>query len=146
MSDAIAKPDLTDRALYRFWYRDTIRFGDLDRHGHVNNARFATYCEGGRVAVIDEQIRPMLGADFMFVLANLTINFRREMTYPGEVDVGSRIQRLGTSSLTFGQALFSKDACTATAEATVVLLDRASRRPTPFPEQARLHLWELAAD
>ena len=58
MSDA--KLALHDRGLYRFWYRDVIRFGDLDRQGHVNNARFATYCEGGRVAMLEEQIRPLL--------------------------------------------------------------------------------------
>ncbi len=137
---------LHDRGLYRFWYRDVIRFGDLDRQGHVNNARFATYCEGGRVAMLDEQIRPLLGADDSFVLASITINFRREMHYPGEVEIGTRILRLGTSSLTFGQGLFSKDHCTATAEATVVLLDPATRRPKPFPEEVRADLWRLAAD
>src|SRR5882757_35021 len=31
---------------------DVIRFGDLDRQGHVNNAVFATYFESGRVGLI----------------------------------------------------------------------------------------------
>jgi acyl-CoA thioester hydrolase len=146
MSETLAKPDLSDRSLYRFWYRDIIRFGDLDRQGHVNNTRFATYCEGGRVAVLDQQIRPLLAPSDLFVLANITINFRREMNYPGEVDVGTRILRLGSSSLTFGQGLFSKGDCTAIAEATVVLLDPGTRRPKPFPEAARAQLWGLAAD
>jgi len=146
MSETPAKPVLSDRSLYRFWHHDIIRFGDLDRQGHVNNARFATYCEGGRVAVLDQQIRPLLPPTDLFVLANLTINFRREMTYPGEVEVGTRILRLGASSLTFGKGLFSKGDCTATAEATIVLLDPATRRPKPFPDAARAHLWALAAD
>ena len=140
------KPALDDRGLYRFWYRDVIRFGDLDRQGHVNNARFATYCEGGRVAMLEEQIRPLVGSDASFVLASITINFRRELHYPGELEVGTRILRLGTSSLTFGQGIFAKGDCAATAEATIVLLDRATRRPKPFPEEIRAALWHLAAD
>ena len=31
---------------------DVIRFGDLDRQGHVNNAVFATYFASGRVGLI----------------------------------------------------------------------------------------------
>jgi acyl-CoA thioester hydrolase len=146
MSETLARPALDDRSLYRFWSRDIIRFGDLDRQGHVNNARFATYCESGRVAMLEEKIRPVLGPNESFVLASITINFRREMHYPGEVEIGTRILRLGTSSLSFGQGLFCKEHCAATAETTVVLLDPATRRPTPFPEAVRADLWRLAAD
>ncbi len=41
--------------------------------------------------MLEEKIRPVLGPHDSFVLASITINFRREMHYPGEVDIGTRI-------------------------------------------------------
>ena len=41
--------DLTDRASYRVWTRDTIRYSDLDPNDHVNNGAINAYFEDGRV-------------------------------------------------------------------------------------------------
>ena len=41
-------PQLAD---YPHRVTDTIRFGDLDPQGHVNQAVFLTYFESGRVAM-----------------------------------------------------------------------------------------------
>jgi acyl-CoA thioester hydrolase len=146
MNIETVKPALRDRETHQFWHRDIVRFGDLDRQGHVNNACFATFCESGRVAVLDGVIRPFLVTGDMFALATITIDFLREIYYPGEVEIGTHIARLGNSSLTFGQGLFNKGACAATAVATVVLLDPVTRRSKPFPAEVREHLAGLVGN
>ena len=63
-------------------------------------------------------------------MARLVIDFRRELHYPGAVEVGSRLTRLGRKSLTTGYGIFAGDACIATSEAVNVFYDMATRRST----------------
>ena len=116
---------------------ETIRFGDLDRQNHINNAVFATYFESGRVIILYGEEYGLIVPGASFVLAHLSIDFLGEMHWPGEVEIGTAIARIGTSSIRLDQALFVKGICVATAENTLVLVDMATRRPRPFaPEHA----------
>jgi acyl-CoA thioester hydrolase len=115
------------------WAADTIRYGDLDRQNHVNNAVFSTYLETGRVMVLRNPACGLLVPDTEFSLVRAVIDFHGELRWPGTVDIGTTIARLGNSSLTFAQAVFQGETCAASAEMTVVLVDAESRRPRPFP-------------
>jgi acyl-CoA thioester hydrolase len=127
---------LTDRAGFTFWHEDVLRFGDMDRQDHVNNIAFAIFCEGGRERFFETVVRPLIDPADLFVLVKITIEYRHEMRYPGTVEVGTRLARLGRSSVTFGQGLFNEGRCVATSEAVIVLLDAATRKPKPFPADA----------
>jgi acyl-CoA thioester hydrolase len=142
-TESSAAPDLTQRSSFTIWHTEVLRFGDVDRQNHVNNVAFATFCEGGRVRFFDTVVRPIIGWDDLFALVKVTIEYRKEMHYPGEVEVGTRLMRLGRSSVTFGQGLFNEGRCVATAEAVVVLMDAASRRSKPFPPPAAVALRRL---
>jgi len=116
---------------------ETIRFGDLDRQNHINNAVFATYFESGRVIILCDPEYGLIVPGASFVLARLAIDFLGEMHWPGNVGIGTAIARVGNSSLGLDQALFVKGACVATAENTLVLVDNTTRKPQPFaPEYA----------
>jgi acyl-CoA thioester hydrolase len=131
---------LTDRATFRLWTRDTIRYADTDRQGHVNNAVFATFLESGRVAFLYDPAAPLAPAGCEFVIARLAVDFRAELRWPGVVEIGSVILSVGRSSMTVGQALFAGDACAATAETVIVLTDATTRRSTPMPAALRERL------
>jgi len=119
------------------WTNDVLRFGDTDAFGHVNNAVFATLCESGRVALFRTRLEESLPPGAFWVIARLAINFRAELHYPGEVRTGTWPTRLGSSSLTFEQALVSNGAPAATAESVCVLMAGETRRPTALPEATR---------
>jgi hypothetical protein len=53
-----------------------IRYADLDRQGHVNNAVFSTFSEIGRVAFLYDPERPLAPDGASFVIARLAIDFR----------------------------------------------------------------------
>ncbi len=55
--------------------RADIRYADLDRQGHVNNAVFATFSEIGRVAFLHDPERPLAAEGTSFVVARLEIDF-----------------------------------------------------------------------
>lgn len=134
------QPDPTDRRLYCLWSRDVLRYGDTDRQGHVNNAVFATFCESGRTAFLCDPAAPLAPGGNSFVIARLILDFRAEILWPGEVDIGTGVIALGRSSFTLGQGLYEGSRCVATAQTVLVLIDDATRRSTPLPESLRAKL------
>jgi len=123
--------------------RDIIRFGDLDPQGHVNNTVFATFFETGRVAFLREPRNGLSPPGMTSVLARLDINFLREMHWPGSVEIGTGVEQIGRSSYTFLQAIFHEGQCAATGRATMVMIDGATRKPRPLPEEVFARLERL---
>ena len=111
---------------------EKLRFADTDQHGHVTNAVFAVCFQNARLEVLHG--RGIQSADGMVILARLDIAFLSELHWPGEVIVGTRVERIGRSSLQLGQAIFSGGRCCARASSTCVLVDGASRRSIPWQE------------
>jgi acyl-CoA thioester hydrolase len=113
---------------------DVIRYGDLDPQGHVNNAVFATFFESGRVNMFR---LPDLGIGVQgasLVLARTEIDYRRELRWPGSVEVGTGVEAFGRSSFTVQQAIFNNGECAATGRAILVFFDTTTRRSRPLAE------------
>ena len=72
-----------------------------------------------------------------FVIVRLEIDFRAELFFPGSVDIGTRVLKIGRSSFRLGQALFSGESCAATGECVMVVLDGNSRKAKPFSPDLR---------
>lgn len=123
---------------------EKLRFADTDRNGHVSNAVFAICCQNARMELLHDRSRIPLPVDAQFAIARLTLEFLKEMHWPGTVEIGTRLDRVGTSSITMGQSLFLEGSCVANAVSTVVLVDRSTRRATPFPHETASALRTLA--
>ena len=119
---------------------DTVRYGDTDRQGHVNNAVFTTFLETGRVHMLFDASGSVPREGTSFVLARLEVDYVAEIHWPGSVQIGTRVLEIGRSSARFAQAIFQHGQCTARAETVVVLVDNATRRSTPWTEQERAFL------
>lgn len=122
---------------------DIIRFGDLDPQGHVNNTVFATFFETGRVMFLRDPTNLLNPPGATSVLARLDISFLREMHWPGTVEIGTGTTHIGRSSYTFLQAIFHEGECAATANATMVMIDRATRKARPLPDEVVARLEQL---
>ena len=120
--------------------RDMIRFADLDPQGHVNNTVFATFFETGRVMLLRAPVNALNPPGATSVLARLDINFLREMHWPGEVEIGTGIAEIGRSSYTFLQAIFHEGHCAGTGRATMVMIDAATRKARPLPDDVMARL------
>ena len=132
-----ALPAATERRSYSIWTHDKLRYGDTDRQGHVNNAVFATFCETGRVMFLYDEKLNLAGPGGNFVVVRLEIDFRAELFFPGQVDIGTRVLGIGRTSFRVGQGIFNGDTCAATAESVLVLMDDAERKPKPLTPQLR---------
>ena len=126
---------LADRARYKVWNTDKLRLTDVDHQHHVNNAIFAVLYTSVRADFLHDHVRPLAAESDMFALVKITIEYLAEMHYPGEVEVGLVIRRLGSTSMTFAQGLFKDGKCVSVAEAVMVLLDPVTRRAKPLPPE-----------
>lgn len=119
---------------------DKLRYGDTDRQGHVNNAVFSTFLESGRVEIVVNPEFPVLREGASFVIAALHLQFLREINWPGRVDIGTGIRKIGNSSIVFYQQLFQDGQCVAQAETVIVQTDDETRRSTPLTEAGKRNL------
>jgi acyl-CoA thioester hydrolase len=122
----------TERSRYRLWTQDKLRYNDTDRQGHINNAVYATFFETGRVGFVEAAREQVAGVGSEFVVARVVIDFRAELHYPGVVDIGTSVCRIGRSSIVLAHAVFKDARCAATGESVLVQLDTATRRSAPL--------------
>ncbi len=126
--------DLTKRETFKLFTPVTIRFCDTDMMGHVNNTSITEFIEAARCELLYKLIEQSQDPDIDFVLARLVVDFKREIKYPGTVEVGSRLIRVGNRSMVTGYGVFIGDDCRATAECVNVFWDpkaRVSMTPSP---------------
>ncbi len=131
---------LADRTRFKVWNTDKLRLTDVDHQHHVNNAIFAVLYTSVRADFLHIHVRPLVAKTDLFALVKITIEYLAEMHYPGEVEVGIAIRRLGRTSLTFAQGMFKDGKCVSVAEAVMVVLDPATRRAKSLPPGAAAEL------
>lgn len=128
-----AMPRLAD---FPYVHTEPIRYADMDRQGHVNNAVYSTFFESGRVDLFRDPRSGLDIPDVEYVLARIEIDYLRELRWPGTVQIGTGVARIGRTSVVLDQAVFSDGACAAVAKALMVLMDSATRKPCALPEAA----------
>jgi acyl-CoA thioester hydrolase len=131
-----AVPQLED-----FPYRltDNVRFADLDPNQHVNNAVYATYFETGRVTLMKDLKFGLMPSGLAWIMVRLDIHFRAELKWPGTIEMGLGVSKFGRTSVTFDQVVFSEGICVASAQSVSVLIDDATRKPTPITEGIKMN-------
>lgn len=133
-------PTLSQFSLHAY---DKLRYADTDRQGHVNNSVFSTALETGRVELLYGADGGIVEPNKSFVIARLELDFRGELTWPGEVAIGTSVESVGRSSFTLAQALFQRDRCVAVARTVIVQVDDETHRATPLSAVAVAQLEDL---
>lgn len=122
---------------FAFQTYDKVRYADTDRQGHVNNAVFSTYLETARVEFLMDPMKSLTDSGCVFVIAGIQMDLLQQIFWPGIVDIGLSVTRIGTSSVTFSQAIFQSGKAVARAETVVVQLEGATGKSHPLSEQLR---------
>lgn len=136
----MALPVLSDYPLQAY---EKLRYADTDRQGHVNNAVFSTMFETGRTEFLLAPDRPLNEKGCGFVIARLQVDYWGEITWPGRVDIGTRIMSVGRSSMTLEQGLFQHGNCVAKAQTVIVQMDESTRKSHPLAEGVVQYLQSL---
>lgn len=127
-------------------HHSVVRFSDTDAMGHVNHARFLTYLEDARIALMAQAATDGRGLqDAGVILARLEIDYRRPiLLQPALLSTAVWVTRLGTSSVQLAYRLEQAGAIAAEATSVLVAYDYAAAcsRPLSADERAglRAHL------
>jgi len=140
---------MSAREGYRHFLSIPTRWKDNDVYGHVNNVEYYSYFD----TVINTWLILEGGLDIhrgaaIGLCAESHCRFLREIAFPGSVDAGLRVDKLGNSSVRYGIGLFraGEDEPAAEGWFVHVFVDRDSRRSTPIPESIRTALQPLLAE
>lgn len=125
----------------------TTRWEDEDAYGHVNNVVYYSYFD----TAVNGYLMEATGLDTrklaaVGLVAESGCQFMRELTFPGDVQAGLAVAKLGTSSIVYRIGLFQgqSEEPAAIGKFVHVYVDSATRKPTPIPEEIRQAVATLA--
>ncbi|MDR5819898.1 thioesterase family protein [Caballeronia sp. LZ043] len=118
-----------------------IRWGDMDAFGHVNNTVYFRYMEQVRISWFEQLgIVGGHGAGQGPVIVNASMEFLRQLHYPGDVIGRMSVGQPGRSSFDTHFELVRADApdtLVARGAAKIVWIEYAAGKSAPLPEALR---------
>ncbi len=119
----------------------TVEWGDQDTLQHVNNTVFLKWCETARVVYLEKTgMWPYIKNEGRGpIIASISCDYRRPVTFPDTIQVGARVTKIGRSSFRMDHALVSlaQDAVVAESSSTLVFVEYASGKTHPVPPPVR---------
>ncbi|MBE9549230.1 MAG: acyl-CoA thioesterase [Proteobacteria bacterium] len=142
----MANREIENRDNYYIYSDITTRWMDNDVYGHVNNVVYYSYFDSAanqyliEAGGLDIENSPVIA-----YVVNSGCNYNSAITYPDKLEAGLRVDRLGSSSVQYGLAIFrqGEDAAAAQGHFVHVFVDRKSNRPAPIPEKIRAALKDI---
>ncbi len=126
-----------------------VAWGEMDAFQHVNNVAYARWIETGRIAYFSRLgfLDRMKAEGIGPILAKLTVEYRRPVTFPDTVRVEVTATKIGRTSFTLGYRIRSEaqQAEVVTAEDVIVVMDYRASRTAPVDERLREAIAALEA-
>jgi acyl-CoA thioester hydrolase len=124
---------------FRHRTRVDVRFRDIDAFGHVNNAVVSSYIELARIRYLVDvlQVEPI--GVMPLILAHISIDYRSPILFSDVVEIGSRVDWLGTTSIGMSHELTGAGDGRELARSSSVLVtyDYEQAKPMPVPDDWR---------
>ena len=139
------KPQIT-RAEYTHFQSLPTRWTDNDIYGHVNNALYYAFFDTAinEYLIAEGGLDINAGAVIAFAVESQCQYFR-PLAFPGMIEVGLRVGKLGNSSVRYELAIFKQGEPLAVAAGYFVhvFVDRETQRSVPIPTPIRTALERL---
>lgn len=143
MSADQPRPARPTRADYVVWRTVTTRWRDDDAYGHLNNATYYELFDTAVNAHLFEatgtnvRLLPQIG-----LVAETSCRYFREIGFPEPIEMGMRVDKIGTSSIVYRIGLFQGDSDVAAAEGSFVSVyvennGPGNRPKAPIPDIIR---------
>lgn len=129
----MTRPLPLTREDFRLFREIPTRWMDVDIYGHVNNVEYLSYFDTAVNGwLIEEGVLDPRASETVFLVVETQCAYFSELTFPGTVHAGIRVERLGGSSVSYQIALFAGEETSASAQGRFVhvQVDRSTRRPT----------------
>ena len=143
----MSRPDRRGRDAYRWFMTIAMRWADNDAYGHVNNTVYYEWFDTAVNAwLVQAGLLDIEQGDPIGLVVETGCSYFAPLSFPGDVEVGISVERLGLSSVTYRIGVFGKDSVEPSAQGhfTHVYVGRDNRRPVPLLPDWRSKLQELA--
>jgi acyl-CoA thioester hydrolase len=124
-------------APFKFSARTRVGFSDTDAQGVVYYGRYMPYFDLARTEYHRHLGHLELRGEF--AMRASTVEYHAPARFDDLLEVFVRVERIGTTSVTYDHAAYraGDDALMATAKQTLVLIELTGRRPVPVPDSFR---------
>lgn len=128
---------MKDRYQHRLTTQMLARWGDMDAFGHVNNARYFSYCEQARIEFLNNTncYQPHTGEGPVVVTAELT--YLKPLIAPSMITVDLYTGDPGRSSVMTYHEVSAGGVLYCTAVFKVVWVNYAEGKSIPLPDELR---------
>jgi len=126
----------------------TVRARDIDAWGHVNNAVYFTYLESARLDyLLNVALQDATAARraMSTILAHVMCQYEKPIGFGQEVWIGTRVLRIGNTSVTFQHRIEADGQLAATAQAVSVYFDYDKGQPKRVPDDFRQRVEDFEA-
>lgn len=120
-----------------------VRFSDVDRFGHINNAVYLSYMEVARLRIFQDEslgasVESLAGEGAGIVIGYQEIAYRAPIGPNVQtVDVAAWVTRVGRSSFDLAYSVRNGEVECAIASTSTVLIDVSTGRPRALPDHAK---------
>lgn len=142
----MAREAAPGRAAFRHFSPIQTRWMDNDLYGHVNNVTYYSYFDTAvNFYLIAAGVLDIHGGAVIGLVVETGCRYFAPVAFPDRLEAGIAVTRIGNSSVTYAVGIFQEgaDEAAAAGHFTHVYVDRATRRPTPLPDDFRNALGQL---
>ena len=125
------------------------RFGDIDSLGHTNNTIYLQYFDLGRLHYfIDVLQERMEWKDQGLIVVNINIDFLSQVEMFDEIEVRTKVLKLGNKSLEMLHQVYNKTANAVAAQGKSVMVGYSNEQKVsiPIPSRWRERIVEFEKD
>lgn len=132
---------------YRWFRTIATRWADNDAYGHVNNTVYYQWFDTAVNGwLVEAGLLDIAAGDPIGLVVKTGCTYFSPLSFPGDVEVGIALDRLGSSSVTYRIGVFARGEAEPSAQGdfTHVYVSREGRRPAPLPAAWRESLAQLS--
>lgn len=118
-----------------------VQWGEQDAFGHVNNVTYFRWLESARIDLLKAcpSSVSMSASGLGPILASIQCDYRRQLRFPDTVWIGSRVARVGRSSVELEHVVVSESqgVAAASGKCVIVVFDYTNQRVSRIPDDLR---------
>lgn len=137
----MARLDPAERADFDFFHRLRVRWAEVDAQGIVFNAQYFFLFDAAMTEFMREGGDPARyaedGARGEMFTVSAQAAFHAPARFDDWLDIGVRLAKLGTSSMTVAMGIWRDDTLLTTGEMVYAYADPQTRTTLPLPEAFR---------
>lgn len=113
-----------------------LRFNDVDRFGHVNNAVYFTLFDTAKTAYFTAALGPDVFDKIAIVVAHVDADFLAPVYYPDEIVIETQVVKLGNKSFTLEQRAVNTRTHDVKCRCTTIMvcLDQTTKQSEQLPD------------